>query len=560
MFPFAIAGVSPDAKAPRREQFGRWATAKDNPYFAKSYVNRVWSYLTGVGIIDPVDDIRAGNPPTNPELLERLTKQFTDDGFDTRKLMATICKSRTYQLSIKALPLNKDDEANYSHAQPRRLPAEVLFDSIHVVTGSQSRLPGLPAGARAAQLLDSNVELPGGFLELFGKPVRESACECERSNTMMLGPVLAMVNGPIVGDAVRDPNNHIAKFTAGEPNDAKVVEEIYLSVLCRKPTAAEVQLGLKALEAGKADHKLLADEHARKKKLFDDYAKGLDAKLPAFEQGLRAQKPTAWAAAKPTKAESRTGANVEVAQKATVGSTLKIADDASVVASGKIEPVDIYTLTLDVKQDAPLTAIRLEVLPDDSLPAKGPGRAENGNFVLNEFTVQAKLPADDKAKAVKLVQPQATFSQDNYLIAHAIDGNPTTGWAVAPQFGKPHTAVVLFDKPINAKDGVTLTVTMDHRFGTGHIVGKFRLSVTADKAPKVAGGLPADVVAVLDTPADKRTPQQTDKLKGMLAAQDGEYARLQKDIPVAPPSDPRAVGAQDLTWALLNTPAFLFNR
>jgi hypothetical protein len=210
-FPFSISAELP-GDAARRVQAAKWITSRENPYFAKSYVNRVWSYLLGVGIIEPVDDIRAGNPPTNPELLDKLTEEFVASDFDVRKLIRTICKSRTYQLAITTNKWNKDDEINYSHALARRLQAEVLFDSIHKATGSQSRIPGLPPGTRAAQLLDSNVELPGGFLELFNKPVRESSCECERGSGLNLGPILAMVNGPIVGEAIKDPNNRIIQL------------------------------------------------------------------------------------------------------------------------------------------------------------------------------------------------------------------------------------------------------------------------------------------------------------------------------------------------------------
>src|SRR5205823_3434097 len=137
---------------------------------------------------------------------------------------------RTYQHSIVPNRWNKDDEVNYSHALARRLPAEVLYDAIHRATGSVTRLPGLPAGARAAQLLDSNVQVPGGFLDLFGRPPRESACECERtSSSMLLGPVLALVNGPVLQDAVKDPNNRITRIAASQKDDAKLVEELFIS-------------------------------------------------------------------------------------------------------------------------------------------------------------------------------------------------------------------------------------------------------------------------------------------------------------------------------------------
>ena len=232
MFPFQHAGSGP-ATGPRRVQLARWITSKDNPYFAKSYVNRLWSYLLGVGIIEPVDDIRAGNPPSNPRLLDQLTEEFMASGFDVRHMVRLICKSRTYQMSIQTNAWNKDDDINFSHAMARRLPAEVLYDAIHRATGSVSHLPGLPPGARAAQLLDSSEDVPGGFFTLFGKPPRESACECERSGSMMLGPVLNLVNGPVVADALKDPENRLAKLAAREMDDRKVIEELFMAILCR---------------------------------------------------------------------------------------------------------------------------------------------------------------------------------------------------------------------------------------------------------------------------------------------------------------------------------------
>ncbi len=559
-FPFAVPGFNADAKAARREQIARWITAKDNPYFAKSYVNRIWSYLTGVGIIEPVDDIRAGNPATNPELLDRLTAEFVAGGYDTQKLMKTIAKSRTYQLSIATNQWNKDDDMNYSHATPRRLPAEVLFDAIHAATGAKTRLPGLPVGARAAQLLDGNVDLPGGFLDLLGKPVRESACECERSNTMMLGPVLAMVNGPIVGDAIKDPSNHIVTFTEKTKEDTKVIEEIYLSVLNRRPTAKELEIGVKALTGSKDDHAALTKDFTKRKAAFDAYAATVPSKLPAYEKSLLELKPTAWTTFTPAKMESKAGVTLAAADVKT-GSTLTVQKDGSILVTGRAEAFDLQTLTAELKLDAAITGIRLEVLADDSLPARGPGRALNGNFVLNEFTVTAMLPtAAQKPVPVKLVHPEATFGQDTFPVANAIDGNVATGWAIAPQFGSSQTAIFSFEKPVNAKLGVTLAVSLDQRFGTAHNIGKFRLSYTADKKPRLASPVPADLLKIVETESGKRTPEQVAKLTQAYLATDAEYQRLQRDVPAAPPVDARVLGAQDLTWALINTPSFLFNR
>src|SRR5690606_4426836 len=155
-FPYEHEAMPP-ANIDRREQLAQWITAPTNPYFAKSYVNRVWSYLLGVGLIEPVDDIRAGNPPTNPALLDRLTQEFIESGWDVQQLIRTICKTRVYQHSVESNRWNQDDEINYSHALARRLPAETLFDAVHRATGSTPNLPGLPTGFRAAQLVDSSV-------------------------------------------------------------------------------------------------------------------------------------------------------------------------------------------------------------------------------------------------------------------------------------------------------------------------------------------------------------------------------------------------------------------
>ena len=141
--------------ATRRQELAAWITSKDNPYFARSYVNRLWGYLFGVGIIEPLDDLRAGNPATNPELLDYLTEEFLKSGFDARHVIRLICKSRAYQLSVATNEWNEDDKINYSHATARRLPAEVLYDAVNRATGRRLEVPrraGRHPGGRAARL------------------------------------------------------------------------------------------------------------------------------------------------------------------------------------------------------------------------------------------------------------------------------------------------------------------------------------------------------------------------------------------------------------------------
>lgn len=239
-YPYSFPGSQTNTAANRREALANWLTAADNPYFAKSYVNRIWSYFLGRGIIDPVDDIRGSNPAINPELLDALTADFIKSGFDSRRLMRTICNSRTYQASIHSNKWNIDDKANFSHAVPRRLTAEQLVDSLSRATGSTPRYPGVPIGFRAVQLPDSTVAA-GGFLDLFGRPARESPCECERSSTVSLGQTLNLVNGPTIADAIADKSGRIVQLMKSKPTGRKIVEELFLSALCRLPTERELK-------------------------------------------------------------------------------------------------------------------------------------------------------------------------------------------------------------------------------------------------------------------------------------------------------------------------------
>ena len=250
-FPYEHDDVAAE-DASRRAQFAHWATSPENQYFAKSFVNRMWAYLLGVGLIDPIDDIRAGNPPSNPELLERLTAEFVENGFDIQALVRRICSSRTYQHTVATTAWNEDDSTNYSHALARRLPAEVLYDCVHRVTGADPKIPGLPTGSRAAELVDSSVKLPGGFLDLFGKPPRESSCECERVGGVMLSQALTMVNGPTIAEAIAASGNAVGRLVEEEEENTKVVEELFLSILCRPPTDTEIAAGTAAIQAGES--------------------------------------------------------------------------------------------------------------------------------------------------------------------------------------------------------------------------------------------------------------------------------------------------------------------
>jgi hypothetical protein len=237
-FPFDHAGsAAVDIHSDLREQLAQWLTSKDNPYFATALVNRYWSYLMGRGIIDPVDDIRSSNPPSNADLLKALTDDFLAHNMDMKHLLRTIARSHSYQRSFKTNKWNEDDTENYSHFNPRRLTAEQLFDAIMVASASPVTLPGVPAGFRATQLPDPNIQI--GFLDMFGRPPREIPCECERAAEVSLAQTLNLINGPTVSEAIIHPQGLIARLTAANADDKTLVEDLYLSVLNRYPTDGE---------------------------------------------------------------------------------------------------------------------------------------------------------------------------------------------------------------------------------------------------------------------------------------------------------------------------------
>src|SRR6185312_1219859 len=173
MAPKFLGGATPTiaANKDRREVLAQWMTSPENPFFAKSTVNRVWFHLMGKGVVDPVDDFRDSNPSANDELLDALAKDFGAHKFDLKHVIRTVMNSRTYQLSAQANDFNKDDAKYFSHAVTKLLTAEQLLDAICTVTEVPEKFAGLPLGTRATQLPDGEINHP--FLKTFGQPARE---------------------------------------------------------------------------------------------------------------------------------------------------------------------------------------------------------------------------------------------------------------------------------------------------------------------------------------------------------------------------------------------------
>jgi hypothetical protein len=245
-------GDDPDAL----DELAVWLT-RDNPQFARNLANRAWFNLVGRGVVDPVDDFRDSNPPANPALLDTLTAKLVWGGMRLKPLVASIMKSRTYQLGSRPNETNADDEANFSHASVRLLPAEVLLDAIGQALDHRRAFDDAPAGSRAVQL--PGARMGGQFLKTFGKPDRLLTCECERSEATTLAQAFQLINGDAIRETLEADDNRLGRLLQSGASDDAILAEIYLATLCREPTESERTAVLAHITAGKDRRKAWED-------------------------------------------------------------------------------------------------------------------------------------------------------------------------------------------------------------------------------------------------------------------------------------------------------------
>ncbi|MGA0059264.1 MAG: DUF1549 and DUF1553 domain-containing protein [Planctomycetota bacterium] len=219
----------------RRAVLAGWLTARDNPWFAQNLANRVWARFFGRGLVEPVDDVRVSNPPSHPELHRRLGEKLVAADFDLRALIREICASATYQAA--AYPDGVADAATFASSVPRRLSAEQMLDAIGSVTEVPTKFRGIPLGASAVQIVDADAG--NRFLELFGRPERESVCACERREEPTLNQVLHLINGETVEEKVRHKSGRIARLVAAGVAPDAMLDEIFMSAYARAPRAEE---------------------------------------------------------------------------------------------------------------------------------------------------------------------------------------------------------------------------------------------------------------------------------------------------------------------------------
>jgi hypothetical protein len=256
--PEIAAGKSDD---PRALLFD-WMRKTDNPFFARSFVNRVWGHYFGVGVVQPVDDFSLANPPSNPQLLDALARSFVESGYDVRKLERDVLNSRTYQLSSVTNATNRLDHINFSHAYVRPMMAEVVVDVVNAALGVTENFgPDAPPGCRAIEVGASRLQnaAVGYAFRIFGRPPRTSACDCERSMEPGLQQKLYLMADGTVLAKLQSPQNRLRALLAAHRDDDLALQELFLATVSRPPTAKEKARFAEFRAGQKARRKVFAD-------------------------------------------------------------------------------------------------------------------------------------------------------------------------------------------------------------------------------------------------------------------------------------------------------------
>jgi hypothetical protein len=252
-----------------RLMLAEWMSKKDNPFFAHTLVNRYWKHFFNRGLVEPEDDMRETNPPVNPELLSAMAAEFVKSGYDLKALVRSIATSITYQLSAVPNAHNAKDRQNFSRYYPKRLNAEVLYDSVNRLLDVESTFAGQAPGTRAVALPDNSYNQSNYFLTVFGRPDSSSACECERTQEASLAQSLHLLNAADIQTQLTRANGRADRMARdARPEDDKITD-VYHIALSRDPNPTEMKLAqdhLAKKTAGKKD----ADALAAKKEAFED--------------------------------------------------------------------------------------------------------------------------------------------------------------------------------------------------------------------------------------------------------------------------------------------------
>ena len=256
--PLAGPAMPANSDKDRRAFLADWLVSPESYYFPRSIVNRIWAHFMGRGLVEPVDDLRETNPPSNPALFDALAADFVKKGYDLRHLIRTIVTSRTYQLSSEAIPENRSDDLHYSRYFVRRLSAEQVLDAISQVTGHRETFQGIPAGYRALQLPDTSVK--SEFMDSFGRPARQITCECERVQEPNTSQALMLISNEALNTKVGANGGTIDQLIKAGKTDGEIFDALYWTALGRPPKQAERITGLGAIR--RAHTSILATERS----------------------------------------------------------------------------------------------------------------------------------------------------------------------------------------------------------------------------------------------------------------------------------------------------------
>ncbi len=242
----------------RRIALAAWMTSESNPFFAKAIANRIWAHYFGRGLVEPIDDMRDTNPASNEPLMNALADHMREVKYDLKAFTRTLLQSRVYQLSAQSNASNEDDFQNFSHAAYKTLPAEVLLDAISQVTGVPEKFNGWPDGYRAIQVWDNR--MPSYFFRIFGRPVRASVCECERSSEPSIAQSLHLLNSPEIMVKVQGRHGKARQLAGSDLTPDAIIDELYLSMLSRPPTGDERSLMLQAFDGDEVDRRAAVED------------------------------------------------------------------------------------------------------------------------------------------------------------------------------------------------------------------------------------------------------------------------------------------------------------
>jgi hypothetical protein len=231
--PHVLGGPTTDDPFDRRRKLADWLTAPENPFFARNLANRFWAYTMGRGLVEPIDDMRSTNPPSNPELLDALAEELVRTRYDLRAFLKVIFLSKAYQLGSHAADGNRADASNVYHTRytVKRLTAEQIADAIDFATGTREKYQGLPLGTRAIQLPDTQVR--SFLLDTFGRPQRRITCECERTTQPNIAQALHLLNSDFLNRKIASPGGRIEKLLRAKKPTAEIVQELAEVTLCR---------------------------------------------------------------------------------------------------------------------------------------------------------------------------------------------------------------------------------------------------------------------------------------------------------------------------------------